>query len=301
MSYKKAEALLALVIIARATSLLIIKLSLQGFTTFNLMALRFCIAFFCLLPFVRKRLSSIRKDTILRGGMLGSIFFIIIGLELKGLRMTNSSATVSFLENTAIVLVPLAEAALRRRLPHRQNLLSAALALMGVGFLILRGGRIELQPGILVCMCTATLYTSYIILTDRLAHRDDPLVLGFVIIGTAGLLSAVSSVLFEAPRLPETPREWVGILLLAVICGAIGTALQPMAQKYVPSEKACVFCALNPLSTCVMGWLFLNEWQGITGLIGAVLILASIILASVKLPEVNAARRPARNRSAERA
>lgn len=282
MSYRKAEALLATVIVARATSLLIVKTSLGDFFTFNLMALRFGIAFFCLLPFVWGRLREIRRDTLLRGGALGTVFFVIIAIELQGLRMTDSSAVVAFLENTAIVLVPLAEAALHRRFPRRKNLLCAALALLGVGFLLLRGGRIELTAGVLVCMGTALLYTAYIILTDRLSHRDDPLLLGFLAIGVVGALSTTASFLFEAPRLPETPREWIGILLLAVVCSSIGTALQPLAQRYVPSEKACVFCALNPLATCVMGWLFLNEWQGVIGVIGAALILASIVLSRAK-------------------
>lgn len=283
MSYRKAEALLAAVIVARATSLLIIKTCLGGFTTFNLMALRFGIAFFCLLPFVRKKQTG--QGTLARGFALGSLFFAIIAIELQGLRMTDSSAMVSFLENTAIVLVPLAEALLHRRLPHRQNLLCAALALSGVGFLLLRGGRLTVSSGALVCMGSALLYTGYIILTDRLSHRDDPLLLGLLSIGTVGVLSAAAGFLLEAPRLPETRREWIGILLLAVVCSSIGTALQPLAQRYVPSERACVFCALNPLSTCVMGWLFLNEWQGLTGVIGAALILLSIVLSRVTLPE----------------
>ena len=285
MSYRKAEALLAVVIVARATSLLIIKTCLGGFTTFNLMALRFVIAFFCLAPFVCKHLRDISRDTLLRGAALGVVFFTIIAIELQGLRLTDSSALVSFLENTAIVLVPLAEAVLHRRLPYRQNLLCAALALLGVGFLLLRDGRITLSTGVLVCLSSALFYTGYIILTDRLSHKDDPLLLGFLTIGVVGALSTASSFLFEAPRLPQGGREWLGILLLAVVCGSVGTALQPVAQRYVPSEKACVFCALNPLSTCVMGWLFLNEWQGMTGVCGAVLILSSIVLSRTKLPE----------------
>lgn len=285
MSYRKAELLLAVVIVARATSLLIIKTSLGAFTTFNLMALRFGIAFFCLIPFVRKRLGRLRRGTLARGAALGAVFFAIIAIELQGLRLTDSSAMVSFLENTAIVLVPLAEAALGRRLPHRQNLLCALLAIMGVGFLLMRGGRVALSPGVLMCMGTAVLYTCYIILTDRLSHRDDPLLLGFLAIGTVGALSAAAGFLLEAPRLPATPREWAGILLLAVVCSSIGTALQPLAQRYVPSEKACVFCALNPLATCAMGWLFLNEWQGASGVAGAALILSSIVLSRMRLPE----------------
>ena len=290
MSYRKAEALLATVIITRATSLLIVKTSLGDFSTFNLMALRFGIAFFCLLPFVWERLREIRRDTLLRGGAMGIVFFAIIAIELQGLRMTDSSAVVAFLENTAIVLVPLAEAALHRRLPCRKNLLCAALALLGVGFLLLRGGRIELTAGVLVCMGTALLYTAYIILTDRLSHRDDPLLLGFLAIGVVGALSMTASFLFEAPHLPATTHEWIGSLLLAVLCSSIGTALQPLAQRYVPSEKACVFCALNPLATCVMGWLFLSEWQGVSGVIGAALILASIVLSRAKEGGRNKAR-----------
>lgn len=285
MPVKKAEALLATVIVARATSLLIVKTCLGGFATFNLMALRFGIATLCLLPFVGKRLKTLRRGTLLRGAALGAVFFAIIAVELQGLRMTDSSAMVSFLENTAIVLVPLAEALLHRRLPHRQNLLCAALALAGVGFLLLRGGRFTLSAGVLVCMVTATLYTGYIILNDRLSHRDDPLTLGFLTIAVVAVLSVASTILFEAPRLPEDGKEWLGTLLLAVVCSSIGTALQPMAQRYVPSEKACVFCALNPLAACAMGWLFLGEWQGFTGVVGAALILSSIVISRVKLPK----------------
>ena len=285
MSYRKAEALLTVVIIARATSLLIIKTSLSAFTTFNLMALRFGIAFFCLIPFVWKHLGKLNQNTLARGGALGAVFFVIIAIELQGLRMTDSSAMVSFLENTAIVLVPLAEAALHRRAPYRKNLICAVLALSGVGFLLLRGGRFALSAGVLVCMTSALIYTFYIILIDRFSHQDDPLLLGFLAIGAVGVLSTVASALFEAPRLPATPREWIGILLLAVVCSSIGTALQPLAQRYIPSERACVFCALNPLSTCVMGWLFLNEWQGVSGVIGAGLILSSIVLSRMKAPE----------------
>ncbi|MBO4913936.1 MAG: DMT family transporter [Oscillospiraceae bacterium] len=285
MSQNRAEALLAAVIIARATSLLIIKTSLGGIATFNLMALRFGIAFICLLPFARRELNGLRGSVLLRGALLGVVFFAFIAVELLGLRMTDSSALVAFLENTSIVLVPLAEALLRRRLPHRKKLLCAALALLGVGFLLLRGGRFELSEGAAVCMAAALLYTAYIIITDRLSHRDDPLLLGLVAVGTVGALSVAASVLLEAPRMPGTTREWVGILLLAVVCSSIGTALQPLAQRYVPSEKTCVFCALNPLATCVMGWLFLNEWQGVTGVAGAALILLSIVLSRETPPE----------------
>lgn len=167
MSYKKAEALLAAVIVFRATSLLIVKSSLGGFSTFNLMALRFIVAFVCLLPFVRRRLRDVRRDTLLRGSALGAVFFSIIAVELRGLRLTDSSAITSFLENTAIVFVPLAEAALHRRAPYRRNMLCALLALLGVGFLLMRGGRFELTPGIPACMSAALILAGIVLLRAK--------------------------------------------------------------------------------------------------------------------------------------
>ncbi len=283
MSFRKAELLLATVIIARATSLPIIKGCLGEFQTLNLMALRFGIAFLCMIPFVWRRLREISSGTILRGGVLGLLFYIIIIIELMGLRMTNSASIVAFLENTAIVLVPLFEALLRKRFPHRQNLFCAVLALVGVGFLLLQGGRLELSLGAIVCMISAVLYSGYIITTDRVSHKDAPILIGTVAIGVTAVLASVTTFIFETPRLPAGSLEWFGMLMLAVVCSSIGTALQPVAQRYVPSEKACIFCALNPLSTCIMGWLFLSEWQGVTGIIGAVLILSAIVFS--QMPE----------------
>lgn len=283
MSFRKAELLLATVIIARATSLPIIKGCLGEFETLNLMALRFGIALICMLPFIWRKLHEISLGTILRGGILGLLFYIIIIIELQGLRMTNSASIVAFLENTAIVMVPLFEALLHKRSPHRQNLFCALLALAGVGFLLLNGGRLALSLGAIICMISAILYSCYIIATDRISHKDDPLLIGTVAIGVTAVLAGVTTFIFETPRLPAGGLEWFGIIMLAVVCSSIGTALQPVAQRYVPSEKACIFCALNPLSTCIMGWLFLSEWQGVTGIIGAVLILSAIVLS--QMPE----------------
>ena len=284
MTYRQAELLLAAVIIARATSFLAIMLTLGSFDTFNIMAMRFCIAFLCLVPFVFRHLKNIDKSTLRHGIILGAIFFLVIASELTALDMTENSSTVSFLENTAIVMVPVAEALIRRKKPEKSTILCSAVALAGVGILLMGNKRMELNLGIAMCICTAILYTLYIILTDRLSHKDDPLILGFITIGTVGILSFTASMLFEDPRLPQTTNEWIGVAFLAVVCGSIGTALQPAAQRRIPSEKVSLFCALSPLTACALGWLFLGEWQGPTGVIGAALILSGIILSNNKAP-----------------
>ena len=89
--------------------------------------------------------------------------------DMYALRIAPAS-TVSFLENTAIILVPLMQAALRRR-PGRQELLPAGLALLGVACLTLRGGVAGVGRGELLAMTAALFYTAVILLTGVLSRR----------------------------------------------------------------------------------------------------------------------------------
>ena len=282
MSINKFEVLLAAVLIARSTSLIIVKASLADFDIFNLMALRFCIAFVCILPFLRTRASAVTRKAIRHGFILGAVFFTVIAVELLGLKLTGSATTVSFIENMSIVMVPVTAAVLKKKLPERRIIIAAAVAFTGVGFLLTGGGRIEINNGTAVCLLTAVLYTAYVLLTDKLSKEDDPLVLGAVQLGVVGALSAMATLVFETPRMPAGGIEWAGIVLLAVICGSIGTALQPVAQSRVSAEKAGIFCAVYPLTACSLGWAFLGEWTGPSGLIGAALIVSAIFITNKK-------------------
>lgn len=57
----------------------------------------------------------------------------------------------------------------------------------------------------------------------------------------------------------------------------VGFTLQPVAQSRIPVETAGIMYALNPLTAGVLGWIVLDESMGISGIIGAVLILAGIL------------------------
>lgn len=124
----------------------------------------------------------------------------MLSTELTGLKSTPSS-TVSLLENTAIILVPMAEAVLRHKLPKAATAVSALVAIGGVALLTGQSGGFT--PGMVLAVMAAVLYAAAIITTDRFSHEDDPLTLGIVQVGTLGLLALVSSFVFEAPTCPS--------------------------------------------------------------------------------------------------
>ena len=286
MSRRLSELLLAAVIAARATSYLFSKLILQGMGIFNLMAVRFLIAFALLAALFFPRLRRIDRRSLFGGAVMGALYFLTMAAELNGLQRVPTS-TVSFLENTAIVWVPLLAAALSRRAPERKTLLSAAFCLAGVGLLTL-SSALGFGAGEAWCLAAALLYASAILTTDQLTHgKLDALAAGIVQVGTIGLLSLVSTLLLESPRLPQGGTEWLGILALAGVCTGFGFTLQPVAQRGTTAERAGLFCAVNPMVAATLGAVFLHETLTAQSLAGMGLILLGIFTASVKtMPKI---------------
>ena len=278
MSEKSAKILLASVILARSSSYVLAKIGLADIDVFNLMGIRFLLAFFIMLLIFHKRLRSTDRPSIVAGMIVGAIFFVVMSFEVFSLKSCESSTT-AFLENTAIVMVPLFEALLLRKLPLPKTIFSFLMAMTGVALMTLKGTAFVWTMGHFLALMAAVTYAMAIIATDRLSKRADPLVIGIMQLGTMGGLSAIASFLFERPHLPTEPMAWLALVLLACVCSCFGFTLQPVAQKYTSSETAGLYCAFGPLGAGILGWICLNETLGLLSLIGAILILGSIILA----------------------
>lgn len=107
MTVRQAEMLLAAIIAARATSFMFSKILVGTMAPFNILAVRFLIAAGLLIVLFHRRLLKLDRRTLGCGAAMGGVFFASMALEMHALTGASSS-TVSFLENTAIVLVPMA-------------------------------------------------------------------------------------------------------------------------------------------------------------------------------------------------
>ena len=210
--------------------------------------------------------------------IVGAVYFIVMSFEVFSLK-TCASSTTAFLENTAIVMVPLFEAILLRKLPLPKTILGFLMAMTGVALMTLKGASFDLTIGHFLALMAAVTYAMAIIITDRLSKKSDPLIIGIVQLGTMGTLSAIASVLVETPHFPTDPAAWLALILLACVCSCFGFTLQPVAQKYTSAETAGLYCAFGPLGAGILGWICLNEALSIYALIGAGLILFSIVIA----------------------
>ena len=85
-SRRTSELLLAGVIIARATGYLFSKLGMTGLGIFNLLALRFLIAFVLLGAVFARRLFQIDRRSLRAGLIMGAMYFLVMTAELNGLK-----------------------------------------------------------------------------------------------------------------------------------------------------------------------------------------------------------------------
>ena len=303
ISFRTGCLLMAALSIARGSSFLFSKHLLGSMEPLNLLGIRFLLAFLILFVlFSRKVIADIKAKPrmIYASLLLGGVYFLCMAAELIGLQYTTAS-TCSFLENSAIVIVPILEAILLRRFPKPVIVASTVITFIGIGLIVLCGSAnstsngssiffgSHLGLGEILCMIAALTYAAAIIITDRISKKYDPLTLGILYVGFMGLMGLGASFLFETPHLPQNGPEWFMLMALAVLCTAFGFTIQPVAQKPLSSESAGIICAINPLTTAVLGWLLMGDALGFSGMAGAVLIIMGIILPNVHLPGFRAA------------
>ncbi len=272
-----------LLVIARSTSFLMSKELLESMQPLNLLGVRFFLAFLILFSvFHRRVINEIKTNpAVLKSAfMLGLAYFLCMTSELYGLRDTTSSVC-SFLENSAIVIVPFMSAILERKAPKPLTVICTLITMVGIGLIALRGSM-SLGKGELLCMLAAFFFACGIIITDRVSNKSDALSLGIIYVGMLGLMALISAFFIEGDvHLPQTGHQWLLLLGLAVICTGFGFTIQPVAQSKISVETAGVLFALNPLTAAVLGWLVRGEALGVKGIIGAGLIILSIVMMNI--------------------
>ncbi len=279
MSSKKAELLMVSVTLAWGSSYLLMKVGLNGIDPFNLIALRFGIAFvFMTLAFLPK-FRKLTRATLLKGLLAGVILFLLFTGMVCGVNYTTAS-TAGFLTSTTVVLVPILESFLKRKLPEKSMVASICIAICGL-FLLTATDGLALDKGALLCLMGALFYAIYIIVLDKIAKKEDAFLISIIQLGVASALGAVAMCLFETPSLPTRPVEWGAVIGLGLVCSAYGFVVQPIAQKYAAPEKIGLIFALEPVFSAILSFLFLHEVLDFRGYLGAALILSSVVFSEL--------------------
>ena len=269
------EILVGTALALRGSSLLFAKIAMRTMGPFLLMATRFFIAFAIIGLIFHKRLAKVTLKELGYCALVGFFLFLSMAFELRRLQTTSSTVT-AFLEGMVVVIVPVLTCIMERKLPDKLTIITAIIAIAGVGFLTLKGDRVGFTAGELLVLAGAVWYSGSTIATDRAAKSCDPMNIAIFQLLFIGIFAFFGALVFEDIRLPESGAEWGAVLALAIICSGVGFTLQPLGQKYITPERAGLLTVTNPMTATALGILFLGERLTPAIIAGAVLIIISI-------------------------
>jgi drug/metabolite transporter (DMT)-like permease len=257
-------------------SFLLVKDAVAGYPVFPFLAIRFSLATLLVLPFLRHRLRLLDRGSLLGGVLMGTALFSGYALQTTGLLWT-SAANSGFITGLFVVLTPLFESILLRRLPRIELLGAVTLSTAGLAVLSLQGGGVAVNVGDLLSLCCAAVYAVHLLLTSHMARRHDTGVLVIVQVATVSILAW----LFSVPSLPmiwPIPRPtWTGIIVTAVFATALAYYVQTTFQRHLSALQTALIFTLEPVFAGAFAVLLGGEHLGWRGLGGGALILVGML------------------------
>lgn len=270
--------ILATVSMGWGTSYIFMKLCVTAISPFTIVALRFGIAFIVMLLIFYKKIIHVNVATLKYSSIVGALLFFLFMALLYGMKDTTASSA-GFLTSTTVILVPIMQTFITRKLPGRNIIAGVIIVSAGLALLTIRAG-FSFAFSSVYCLISAFLYAVHIIVTNHFAREVDALQLGIYQLGFACLYATIGTFLFKASVFPHEAVQWFAILGLALICSAYGFVMQPVAQKYTTPESTGFLFSLEPIFSALFAFIFLHENMGLKGYVGALLILTGVFIAS---------------------
>ena len=244
---------------------------------YNMVALRFLIAFAACFAVFHKRYRGIDRKTTLHAFILGTFLFVSYVFMVLGCKYTTAS-NAGFMMSLVAFFTPLILIVIDRKLPDRIHMLSVLITLIGVGLMCL-ASDFTLNKGDLLCIICAFFYSFQMIYTEKYADMHDPLVIGtFQLIFVSAYAFIFSFIFEDRFILPVSAAGWWQLLYLALGCGALGFILQTSAEKLSTANHTTLIYASEPVFVAVFSYLMLGEEITIRQVAGMVIVFIGVLI-----------------------
>ena len=258
-------------------------IALKYFTTFQVIALRFTIAFVILLVINVGKLKSISKSEFIKGVTVGVILFLAYFFQTKGLEFTTTSKN-SFLTAVNVVIVPFIGWLVLREKLSKNALLGALISLIGIGFTSFSGGigQITFNFGDALSLIGAVFFGAHIFYMDHYGEGMPNWSLMLLQMGAAAALSWIAAFFLGEANIHFTQESILPILYIGVVATLVGYGLQTISQNYTTSNETAVILSTEAFFGMLTAILILGEPVMLTMIVGGILIFCGILVVDLK-------------------
>ncbi|MGH9360092.1 MAG: DMT family transporter [Terriglobia bacterium] len=273
----KAEILLGVVTLIWGATFVIVKEALKYASPLVFIAGRFTLGGILLWFAVGER--RLKRASLGPALALGSLLFVAYFFQTWGQEYTTPSKC-AFITAFSVVLVPLIVALMGAPL-RRANAFGALLAMAGIFFLTAPTGDRTVNRGDLLTLAGAAAFAVYIVLLEVLNRRHSFAQLAPPQVLTVGVLACIFLPFDPARRFHWTSDLGWAFVVTAVFATAFAYGLQTWAQKYVPASHTALIFTLEPVFAALTSYAVLGERLGGKIMIGAVLVLAGMVISEL--------------------
>ncbi|WP_224278239.1 DMT family transporter [Nocardioides lacusdianchii] len=246
-----AAALLAIAACWGSTFFLIKDL-LDRVPTLDFLAVRFSIAAVALLIVAPRALGRLSPVVRRHAVVLGVLYGVAQILQTAGLAHTPASIS-GFVTGLYVVFTPLLAAAiLRTRIPPI-TWAAVLLATIGLGVLALRG--FSIGYGEVITLASAVLYALHIVGLGAWSTAQDAVGMTILQIIVIAVICTVATA-HDGIVLPDRTSDWISVVYMAVVVGALGLLAQTWAQAHLPPTRSAIIMSMEPVFASLFAvWL----------------------------------------------
>jgi drug/metabolite transporter (DMT)-like permease len=278
MTSRRTSLLATLVLLAMTASwgstFFLIKDLLDRVPTLDFLAIRFAIAGLVMAAVAPRALMRLTAESRRRAVVLGGVYGVAQILQTAGLAHTPASVS-GFITGMYVVCTPLLAAVLLRTRITGLAWAAVALATTGLGVLTLDG--LSVGYGEAITLVAAVLYALHIVALGAWANAREALGISIVQL----LVIAVICLVATAPDgvvLPSTGADWLSVVYMALVAGALALIGQTWAQAHLPPTRSAIVMSMEPVFAAFFAVLLGGE--SVTGrmVAGGLLVLAAMLV-----------------------
>jgi drug/metabolite transporter (DMT)-like permease len=272
-----ATAALLAVTASWGSTFFMIKDLLERMPTLDFLAVRFTIAGLVMFALAHRYVLALPRETLRRAVVVGAIYGVAQILQTAGLAHTAASVS-GFITGMYVVCTPLLAAALLGTRITGVTWAAVALATAGLGVLTLEG--LSVGYGEALTFVAAVLYALHIVALGAWSTARDALGMSVVQL----LVIAVICLVATAPDgvvLPETRQDWVAVVYMALVAGALALIAQTWAQSQLSPTRTAIVMSMEPVFAAFFAVLLGGEDLGARMLVGGAMVLAAMLVVEV--------------------
>lgn len=259
-----------------------------GLSPATIMAIRFLIAYICMLPFWRGGLFARSvKDELLMvvlGITGGSMYFL---LENSALMFTQASNVAIIIAATPLLTTLAVHFISRQERANRRLYLCSLISMAGVALVVFNGEFIlKLNPmGDILTLGASIMWVIYSIVVLKVGSRYHPLMITRKVF-FYGVLMLLPYFLWEPPTLAvevlTQPVVAWNLIFLGILASLICYWLWNVVLEKLGAIHATNYLYLNPIVAMVASYFILDERITLLAVVGTALILVGVYLAESK-------------------